>query len=103
MLIPVPYAQETQRGTQLAQQVQRSTGHAPTQLIALLSDAVSALRQANAQAIKTKRRLTDELANVVLNDGVTAGLDFRQKDALAALIVLQLNQDGFRPFEAQSP
>ncbi|MEE2786965.1 MAG: ABC transporter substrate-binding protein [Myxococcota bacterium] len=101
VLVPVPYAQETQRGAQLAQRMRRSAGHTPTQLVALLTDAVQALQTANVAAVESKRSLRETLSQFVLSSGVTAGLDFRQKDALSALIVLQLNPDGFRPFETK--
>ena len=55
--------------------------------------------QTAVNAIEEKKSVKAMLSTVHVSDGVTAGLDFRQQDALTALIVLRLTPTGFLPFE----
>lgn len=97
VLIPVPFASETARGAPLAEKLLARTGRPPIALDALLADAVNALDRAGRAAAKRGLAVQDTLRTTVVDDGYTAGLDFAEREALPALILLEVRDGKFAP------
>jgi hypothetical protein len=97
VLIPVPFAAETARGAPLAETLLAKTGRAPIALDALLADAITALDRAGRAAAKRGMPVQDTLRTTVLDDGYTAGLNFAEREALPALILLEVHDGKFAP------
>lgn len=94
--VPVPFAAETARGAPFAERVRAALGRAPTAFDALLVDGLTGLERGWAVHLKSGADPAESLRRVGRVDGVGAGLDFRNRDALPALFVLEVTADGFR-------
>jgi len=98
VMFPSIYASETARGAVFARQVQRETGRPPTAVLAILSDAIAAMNEANAYHLREKVSPLEAVQKLQYDQGVTAGLDFTRKDrrgqanrdAVSRLFMLQL-------------
>lgn len=95
--VPVSFAAETARGAPFAARVRGAVGRAPTAFDALLVDALGAMERAWSAHLAAGTPAPAALRGLGVVEGATSGLDFRGRDALPALFVLEVTRDGFRP------
>ncbi len=96
-LIPLPFAAETARGASFAQKIRKEAGHRATPFDALLADSITALSRAHRRALKEEISPRQALSKTQVQDGVSSGLNFKRREAVEGLFLMEISKGAFLP------